>query len=72
VRGSVRIVELSKKREQHLFGAQFGVLLQGQAVVRHAETESPLQLRDTVIGGEEDSPHISGRGFMAVVSLDLP
>ena len=72
VRGSVRIVELSKKREQHLFGAQFGVLLQGQAVVRRGETESPLQLRDTVVGGEADSPRISGRGFMAVVSLDLP
>ncbi|MFL4475335.1 HutD family protein [Paeniglutamicibacter sp. MACA_103] len=72
VRGNVRIVELSKKREQHLFGAQFGVMLQGKAVVLRGESEEALELRDTVIGGEEDSPRISGRGFMAVVSLDLP
>lgn len=72
VRGNVRIVELSKKREQHLFGSQFGVLLQGKASVLQAESEQPLNVRDTVIGGEEDSPRISGRGFLAVVSLDLP
>ena len=72
VRGNVRIVELSKKREQHLFGAQFGVMLQGKATVLRADSEVPLELRDTVVGGEEDSPRIMGRGFMAVVSLDLP
>lgn len=72
VRGNVRIVELSKKREQHLFGSQFGVLLQGKANVLREESETPLDIRDTVIGGEEDSPRISGRGFMAVISLDLP
>lgn len=71
VRGNVRIVELSKKREQHLFGAQLGVMLQGKATVLREASEDPLELRDTVIGGEEDSPRISGRGFMAVVSLDL-
>ncbi|MGN0127514.1 HutD/Ves family protein [Glutamicibacter soli] len=71
VRGNVRIVELSKKREQHLFGSQFGVLLQGKASVLREKSESALELRDTVIGGEEDSPRISGRGFMAVISLDL-
>ncbi len=72
VRGNVRIVELSKKREQHLFGSQFGVLLQGKASVLQEGSERELQTRDTVVGGEEDSPRISGRGFMAVVSLDLP
>lgn len=72
LRGNVRIVELSKKREQHLFGGQLGMLLQGKATVLREETEAPLELRDTVIGGEEDSPRISGRGLMAVVSLDLP
>ena len=72
VRGNVRIVELSKKREQYLFGSQFGVLLQGKAVVLQGTTERAVGLRDTVVGGEEDSPRISGRGFMAVVSLDLP
>ncbi len=72
VRGNVRIVELSKKREQYLFGSQFGVLLQGKASVLREGSESELELRDTVIGGEDDSPRISGRGFMAVISLDLP
>ncbi|PQZ93028.1 hypothetical protein CQ018_11285 [Arthrobacter sp. MYb227] len=72
VRGNVRIIELSKKREQHLFGSQFGVLLQGKASALRQDTETPLDIRDTVIGGEEDSPRISGRGFMAVISLDLP
>lgn len=72
VRGNVRIVELSKKREQHLFGSQFGVLLQGKASMLTEDAETPLDIRDTVIGGEENSPRISGRGFMAVVSLDLP
>lgn len=72
VRGNVRIVELSKKREQHLFGAQFGVLIQGKAVVLQDDSERALEVRDTVIGGEDDSPRVSGRGFLAVVSLDLP
>lgn len=72
VRGNVRIVELSKKREQHLFGSQFGILLQGRASMLTNASETPLEIRDTVIGGEDDSPRISGRGFMAVVSLDLP
>lgn len=71
VRGNVRIVELSKKRDQHLFGSQFGVLLQGKANVLQDESEQVLELRDTVVGGEENSPRISGRGFLAVVSLDL-
>lgn len=71
-RGNVRIVELSKKRDQHLFGSQFGVLLQGKATVLQDASETALELRDTVVGGEDDSPRISGRGFLAVVSLDLP
>ncbi len=70
VRGNVRIIELSRKIEQHLFGAQFGILLQGQATMSFADTQTKLEVRDTVIGGKEDSPRISGRGFMAVVSLD--
>ena len=37
-----------------------------------AEAETPLEIRDTVMGGEDDSPRICGRGFMAVISLDLP
>lgn len=71
-RASVRIVELSKKMEQHLFGAQFGVLLQGAATMSYAGTDHRLEVRDTVVGGEDDSPRITGRGFMAVVSFDLP
>ncbi|WP_404288966.1 HutD family protein [Glutamicibacter arilaitensis] len=72
VRGTVRIIELSKKREQHLFDGQLGVMLQGNGVLKLQGEEQKLNLRDTVIGGDTAEPTISGRGFMAVVSLDLP
>ena len=64
-------MELSKKHPQHLFGGQFGVLLQGKALLNTADgSETELGLLDTVVGGERDTPSISGRGFLAVVSLD--
>lgn len=72
VRGTVRIVELSKKREQYLFDGQLGVLLQGAGVLNLDNEQHQLQLRDTVIGSDAAEPTITGRGFMAVVSLDLP
>ncbi|PRA10970.1 hypothetical protein CQ010_10330 [Arthrobacter sp. MYb211] len=72
VRGTVRIVELSKKREQYLFDGQLGIMLQGNGVLTLHGEERKLELRDTVIGGDAAEPTISGRGFMAVVSLDLP
>ncbi|GAA4360087.1 HutD/Ves family protein [Paeniglutamicibacter cryotolerans] len=71
VTGHVAIVELSKKHPQHLFGGQFGVLLQGKATLNTADgTQAELGRLDTVVGGEQETPTISGRGFLAVVSLD--
>lgn len=72
VRGTVRIVELSKKREQHLFDGQLGVMVQGNGMLKLNGEELKLEMRDTVLGGDAAEPTISGRGFMAVVSLDLP
>lgn len=71
VRATVRIVELSKDREQHLFDGQLGLLLQGRAkLLSSAEDERPVQLRDTIYGGDEAQVRLLGRGFLAVVSLD--
>ncbi|MGP5689887.1 HutD family protein [Glutamicibacter ardleyensis] len=72
VRGTVRIVELSKKRDQYLFDGQLGVLVQGNGILKLNGEEQKLEVRDTVIGGDTAEPTVSGRGFMAVVSLDLP
>lgn len=72
VRATVRIVELSKKREQHLFDGQLGILLQGTAKLLLGDSEQQLNLRGTVAGSDADEPRISGRGFMAVASFDLP
>jgi len=72
VRATVRIVELSKKRDQYLFDGQLGFLIQGSATLMLGEEQHPLALRDTVAGGDEGEPRISGRGFMAVVSFDQP
>lgn len=72
VRGNVRIVEISPKREMHLFRAQFGILLQGRAELEYNGSTTALQVRDTVIGGDENTPTISGRGYLAVASIDLP
>lgn len=72
VRATVRIVELSKKRDQYLFDGQLGFLIQGSATLLLGDEQHPLALRDTVAGGDEGEPRISGRGFMAVVSFDHP
>lgn len=72
VRGTVRIVELSKKRQQYLFDGQLGVLLQGQATALSHGQERPVNLRDTVVGGDAAEVQLSGRGILAVVSMDLP
>ncbi|MGA7203743.1 MAG: HutD family protein [Specibacter sp.] len=78
-KGYATILELSKKRPHPVFAGQFAVLLQGQATVFHAsptddagaELGAPLALGklDTVVGSE-DAPQISGRGFLAVLSID--
>ena len=72
VRGTVRIVELSKQRPQYLFDGQFGVFISGQAQLTLGENSTKLAVRDTVTGSDVAEPTISGRGFLAVVSLDLP
>lgn len=70
-RATVRIVELSKKYDQHLFDGQLGILVQGKAHALAAQGfEADLQLRDTVIGGDSSGVRISGRGILAVVSFD--
>ncbi|MFJ2352787.1 HutD family protein [Glutamicibacter sp. NPDC087673] len=72
VRATVRIVELSKKREQYLFDGQLGLLVQGSAKLLLGDSEQSLNLRDTVVGSDAGEPRISGRGFMVVVSFDQP
>ena len=79
--GYVTILELSKKRAFPLGPGQLGVLLQGDAVAAlggEAGGESggdatddgatPLARYDTLVGGEP-APTVSGRGFLAVVSV---
>jgi len=71
VRPTVRVVELSKKREQYLFDGQLGILIQGSAVLLLGDQQQAVNLRDTVAGSDVQEPRISGRGVMAVVSFDL-
>lgn len=79
--GYVTILELSKKRALPLGPGQLGILLQGDAVAAlggEAGGESggdatddgatPLARYDTLVGGEP-APTVSGRGFLAVVSV---
>lgn len=79
-KGYAAIIELSKKRPHPVFADQFAVLLQGSATVSavatdDAEPSSPapapeaLGKFDTVVGSD-DAPEISGRGFLALLSID--
>ncbi|WP_269939567.1 HutD/Ves family protein [Arthrobacter sp. HY1533] len=77
-KGYAAIIELSKKRPHPVFADQFAVLLQGSATVSPAATDDASSVApaaealgkfDTVIGSE-DAPEISGRGFLAVLSID--
>lgn len=75
-KGYAAIIELSKKRPHPVFADQFAVLLQGSATVSPAATDDAaapaaeaLGKFDTVVGSE-DAPEISGRGFLAVLSID--
>lgn len=81
-KGYTTIIELSKKRPHPVFADQFAVLLQGSATVSPATipaddggASSPAPVAealgkfDTVVGSE-DAPEISGRGFLAVLSID--
>lgn len=83
-KGYAAIIELSKKRPHPVFADQFAVLLQGSASVTpapstvapdHPQASSPVPAAealgkfDTVVGSE-DAPEVSGRGFLAVLSID--
>lgn len=72
-RGHVVILELSKKRPHPVFGGQHAVLLQGAAVATPAPGEAEgtaLERLDAVVGNDAAPPEVSGRGFLAVVSVD--
>lgn len=83
-KGYAAIIELSKKRPHPVFAHQFAVLLQGAATVSPAAVSADdagassaapvtsaeaLGKFDTVVGSE-DAPEISGRGFLAILSID--
>ncbi|MHA7268583.1 HutD/Ves family protein [Arthrobacter sp. HLT1-20] len=81
-KGYAAIIELSKKRPHPVFAGQFAVLLQGSATVSPASPDDAgassaapvtsaeaLGKFDTVVGSE-DAPEISGRGFLAILSID--
>ncbi|SEE90115.1 hypothetical protein SAMN04489740_3009 [Arthrobacter alpinus] len=82
-KGYAAIIELSKKRPHPVFADQFAVLLQGSATVSPAASPATdyakssstapaaeaLGKFDTVVGSD-DGPEISGRGFLAVLSID--
>lgn len=80
VKGFATILELSKKRSHPVFEDQFAVLLQGSATLSlpqtdHGAPSSAALLTDTLgkfdaVVGAEVTPEISGRGFIAVVSID--
>ncbi|MFL4475333.1 HutD family protein [Paeniglutamicibacter sp. MACA_103] len=71
VTGHVSIEELSPEHPLQLAGGRLGVLLQGQATVLAGGNQAQvLERYDTIMGGNESTPSISGRGFVAVVSLE--
>lgn len=85
-RGYTAIIELSRKRPHPVFAGQYAVLLQGDATVAEepeaamaeaattgaATTEAgPVKLdRFDAVVGAEAAPGITGRGFLAIVSID--
>ncbi|PYI65583.1 hypothetical protein CVV68_17850 [Arthrobacter livingstonensis] len=77
-KGYATILELSKKRPHPVLEGQFAVLLQGAATVSGPQTDDAgttpggpdtLGRFDTVAGAAA-APEISGRGFLAVLSID--
>ena len=70
-KGYASVIELSKKRAQPVFGGQVAVLLQGQATVSDGAADAAdLGRYDAVAGSDESTPEVTGRGFLAVVSID--
>ena len=77
-KGYATILELSKKRPHPVFEGQFAVLLQGAATATAPQADDggtpsdgavALGRHDTVVGAA-GAPEISGRGFLAVLSVD--
>ncbi len=73
VRAHVVVLELSAKRPHPVFADQLAVLLSGRAVLTAGgRSGEEVGVLDTVRGAEPESPELTGRGFLAVVSLDRP
>lgn len=71
VSGHVRIVELSPGHPLQLTRGRLGVLLQGAATLQvGGQHVQDLERYDTIVGGGESTPAITGGGFVAVVSLE--
>lgn len=64
-KGYATVLELSKKRPHPVFPGQLAVLLQGTASVGGDTLE-----RLDAVAGTEPAPEISGRGFLAVISIE--
>jgi len=75
-KGYLSILELSKKRAHPVFEGQLAILLEGKASVAEGPGEGtggePVELAryDAVVGSDDPSPELLGRGFVAIVSLD--
>ncbi|MDP5228173.1 MULTISPECIES: HutD family protein [Arthrobacter] len=74
-KGYLSILELSKKRAHPVFDGQLAILLEGKAAANDdggEGTGEPVELSryDAVVGTDEGSPELLGRGFVAVISID--
>jgi len=73
-KGHLSVVELSRKRAHPVFGAQLAILLEGKAAANDGGEGAgePVELSryDAVVGSDEASPELLGRGFVAVISID--
>ncbi|MDQ6752678.1 MAG: HutD family protein [Actinomycetota bacterium] len=71
-RGFTAIIELSRKRPHPVFTGQHAVLLQGEAVAAEATpTAAAVKLgRFDAVVGSDAAPEVTGRGFLAIVSID--
>ncbi|KGJ80098.1 hypothetical protein GY21_03055 [Cryobacterium roopkundense] len=70
VKAYLSIVELSKTRAHPIFADQFGILLQGNAVVASGAGDSTELGTLDAVRGDEPAPEVLGRGFLAVVTLE--
>ncbi|KFF59723.1 hypothetical protein JF66_09330 [Cryobacterium sp. MLB-32] len=76
IKAYLSIVELSKKRAHPVFADQFGILLQGNAVVTSGPGGGSASAEGSELGtldavrGADPAPEVLGRGFLAVVTLE--